>query len=88
MQGTRVTKEPGEPDFLLRIFETPGAYGTSNGKDWFCCTPNGMLGNLGNHQVQEHENGTITVAPSILVTGGSSETSYHGFLERGVWRDC
>jgi len=88
MQGTRLHYQPGEPDFVWRISETPGAYGSANGKDWFCTTPNGMLGNLGSHQVTEHVDGTITVSPSILVTGGSTETSYHGFLERGVWRDC
>lgn len=88
MQGTRLYKQDGEPDFLLRIFNTPGAYGSANGKDWFCTTPNGMAGNLGLHQVTEHEDGTITVSPSILVTGGATGESYHGFLERGVWRDC
>jgi len=88
MQGTRLIKDPGEQDFLWRISETPGAYGTGNGKDWYCTTPNGLLGNLGAHQVEEHEDGTITVRPSILVTGGGADTSYHGFLERGVWRDC
>jgi hypothetical protein len=88
MQGTRLIKDPGEQDFLWCISETPGAYGTGNGKDWYCTTPNGLLGNLGAHQVEEHEDGTITVRPSILVTGGGADTSYHGFLERGVWRDC
>ena len=87
MQGTRLHKQPGEPDFLLRISETPGAYGSANGRDWFCTTPNGMLGNLGSHQVQEHEDGTITVSPSILVSGAPSE-SWHGYLERGIWREC
>lgn len=88
MQGTRLHKQPGEPDFLLRLSEVPGAYGTGNGKDWFCTTPNGMLGNLGGHQVEEHEDGTITVSPSILTTGGGDGKSYHGFLVRGAWRSC
>jgi hypothetical protein len=64
LQGTRLHYQDGEPDFVWRISETPGAYGSANGKDWFCTTPNGMLGNLGSHQVQEHEDGTITVSPS------------------------
>lgn len=88
MQGTRLIKQEGEQDFLLRISETPGAYGTGNGKDWFCTTPNGMLGNLGLHQVEEHDDGTITVAPSILVSGGGEGKSWHGFLRRGVWSEC
>lgn len=88
MQGIRLTKLDGEQDFLLRVSETPGAYGTANGKDWFCTTPNGLFGNLGAHQVQEHEDGTITVNPSILVSGGGEGKSWHGFLVRGVWNEC
>lgn len=88
MQGTRLQKIEGESDFLLRISETPGAYGSANGKDWFCTTPNGLLGNISAHKVEEHEDGTITVSPSILVTAGRSGQEWHGFLVRGVWRSC
>lgn len=62
----------------------PGDYGKLS-TTWFACTPSGALGNLANHTVTEHEDGTITVSPSILVTGA---VSWHGFLERGVWREC
>jgi hypothetical protein len=87
--GTRLFKIDGEPDFLWRIAQTPGAYGT-NGKDWFCTTPNGLFGNLGGHQIEEHEDHTITVGPSILVTVGRGHeaTQWHGYLERGFWRKC
>ena len=70
----------------------PGDYWkTVNG--WMCCTPNGHFGNLSRHQVTEHEDGTITVSPSILVSTtspnkGNSVELWHGFLERGVWRSC
>lgn len=37
------------------------------------------------HSIVEHEDGTITVSPSILVTGGEE---WHGYLERGIWRSC
>ena len=53
---------------------------------WHATTPNGLAGNLANHDVVEHEDGTITVSPSILVDG-STDGSWHGFLERGVWRE-
>jgi hypothetical protein len=39
--------------------------------------------------VVEHEDGTITVSPSILVStsrDGKPLEVWHGFLERGVWR--
>ena len=66
------------------------------GKNWFAITPNGEFGCLSKHQVTEHEDGTITVGPSILVhphqfkDGDEVKSSpgWHGFLERGVWRSC
>lgn len=43
------------------------------------------IANLGGHSIVEHEDGTITVSPSILVTGSDGE-QWHGFLEHGVLR--
>lgn len=75
-QGARVDRE-------IHLLE-PGEYTKGPAGDWYACTPNGMLGNLGGHEVTEHEDGTITVSPSILVTGGREER-YHGYLRAGVW---
>lgn len=49
----------------------------------------GVTGNLAAHQITEHEDGTITVSPSIRVSGRDGERHFerHGYLERGVWRD-
>jgi hypothetical protein len=59
---------------------------------WIVCTPNGEIGSLVKHTVTEHEDGTITVSPSILIYPHQSEIGptpgWHGFLERGVWRSC
>lgn len=60
---------------------------------WNCKTPNGHYGCLVDHKVIEHEGGTITVSPSILVSmsTGSAKTKkslWHGYLEKGVWREC
>lgn len=65
----------------------PGEYGRvrSDGV-WLCRAPNGYGGNLSRHEVVEHEDGTITVTPSILIRRGQGE-EWHGFLERGVWRE-
>lgn len=63
-----------------------GAYWKDSRGAWMACTPTGLIGDLSNHDVTEHADGTITVAPSILVTDGRG--SWHGYLQAGTWRDC
>lgn len=68
----------------------PGDYGKDSDGFWICCTPNGYLGTLAKHDVIEHEDKSITVSPSILVIypeDGKEVEKWHGFLERGVWRE-
>jgi hypothetical protein len=54
---------------------------------WEVTAPDGHGGRLDPsiHTITEHEDGTITVSPSIdfskRVAGG-----FHGYLQRGVWR--
>jgi len=82
MQGTRV-------DGMDELFGLEGGYcpTTLDGKRvWMVVTPGGHLGNLSKHEVTEHEDGTITVSPSILVSNPQQGELFHGFLERGVWR--
>lgn len=79
----------------VHLFQ-PGDYGYWwEGGHWVAETPNGHGVNLGGHKVVEHEDGTITVSPSIAVyssrpsgapAGMESYQVYHGFLEAGVWR--
>lgn len=47
------------------------------------------MGSLSAHEVMEHADGTITVSPSILITGedGNGAIRWHGYLENGVWRE-
>ena len=85
MQGKRHDLTEGD-EFL-----EAGEYGYhSEHKKWYCCAPQSGdfyagMGSLGNHAVVEHEDGTITVSPSILITGHHGK-QWHGYLERGVWR--
>jgi hypothetical protein len=66
----------------------PGDYGKSpTSHEWICCAPNGYHGALGRHDVIEHEDGTLTVSPSILIMRAAGD-QWHGFLERGVWREA
>lgn len=64
----------------------PGSFWKQDGL-WYAMTPNNQYVGLAKHSVVEHEDGSITVSPSIEVSTGSI-FYYHGFLERGVWRSC
>lgn len=80
MQGKRVDRLDDS------IFQS-GEYGKISNGDWYCCPPDtDLIGNLRGHQVVEHEDGTITVSPSILINARHRGKEWHGFLERGVWR--
>lgn len=85
MQGRRIAWEDG--------LCTPGDYAKAPVGVWHAITPNGHGANLSAHQVEEHEDGTITVTPSIEVFWpGRGDTPrhtfYHGHLTRGVWAAC
>lgn len=79
MIGKRV--QPNSEGHLLL---KEGEYGKHNDGTWFFRPPGSHMGSLAGHQVTEHEDGTITVAPSILIDDGRGK--WHGYLERGVWR--
>jgi hypothetical protein len=55
-------------------------------RTWMVRTPNGHYGTLKNHEVTEHEDSTITVSPSILISDNTGEL-YHGFLTAGEWSE-
>lgn len=116
MQGTRLPDaQLGVPGPGWEAWEgdcPPGAYmkvstaweGNPGQTLWYIKDPNGQIGSLGrrNHVVTEHEDGTISVTPSILADdprptdeqmggaapGAIAGPGWHGFLERGVWRSC
>lgn len=56
---------------------------------WWVVTPNGHEGIIKeNHKVEEHEDGTITVTPSIRVVAPYMADMWHGFLRDGIWFDA
>lgn len=68
----------------------PGSYGKDAEGEWWVNPPKPGIGAgcIGSHEVVEHEDGTITVSPSILSQGGpNGSIAWHGYLERGVWRE-
>jgi hypothetical protein len=94
VQGRRVP----DSDIIKFGDWEPGCYGRVHFDDdfdkgwlWFCIPPNGVaagVGGLSKHTITEHEDGTITVSPSILVHPAADAPGWHGYLERGVWREC
>jgi len=68
------------------VRKQPGSYWPTN-DGWRGTTPNGLIANLSAHEVTEHDDCTITVSPSILVTTGDDGLRWHGYLEHGVWRE-
>ena len=70
------------PDSTGHLFLKPGDYGKDADGQWTVRPLRGGTGMLEGHTVVEHEDGTITVYPSIVAPG------YHGFLVKGVWREC
>lgn len=83
MKGRRVC--PGSDGFYAYASLKAGDYFIQDGR-WGGITPNGHHCNLTNHKVTEHDDGTITVLPSIIVCGDSTVVLWHGFLEKGIWR--
>lgn len=85
MQGCRVDY-PG-PNTL--VHHQPGNYWKTDTGHWHGVTPNGLYCGLNNHHVEEHEDGTISVTDSsILTRGGPDEPTWHGYIRRGVWERC
>ena len=84
--GKRVFKSPHSLD--------PGEYCFDGDRWWAACPidrdSNGFicLANLKKHNVVENLDGTITVLPSILVSDTKGNQLWHGYLEKGVWREC
>lgn len=76
MQGRRL------PDGWHTTDSEPGDYWRTPDGHWEIRDPLGNAGRIGTHTVEEHDDGTITVTPSIL---DPDEGGYHGFLQHGVW---
>lgn len=87
--GWNDTDYPDNPDGMPW---RPGDFWKNVRGEWEACTPNGAHAGLRLHTVIEHDDGTITVSPSIECNapqhGPTGGPYWHGFLEAGVWREC
>lgn len=73
------------PDDEGNLYLSDGDYGFNpKSERWQVRPPGFNAGSIPHHSVVEHDDGTITVSPSIVLVDG--EDRWHGFLERGVWR--
>ena len=83
MKGRRIyPNEAGEMWFA------EGDYGKGPDGVWRARPFGASLGSLEAHEVKEHEDGTITVSPSVLISQGAGLPEWHGYLEGGVWRQA
>lgn len=92
MQGTR--RDIDETEWTTAKNWDYGKITHSRGWNWYCVVPDRgddddpMLCMLATHEIVEHEDKSITVSPSILIGGqGTTTTPWHGYLERGIWRE-
>jgi phosphoribulokinase len=86
MQGKRII--PIDENDLPR---NPGEYMKREDGTWLLCLPNGIHGTIDNKiwNITEHEDMTISVVPSICVGVSADEKfNWHGFLTKGVWKEC
>lgn len=83
MKGER--RDGKEPHLLVT-----GEYTRCERDDrWYMVPPDGVLCAISprKHTVTEHNDGTITVSPSIRrFATHDAPREWHGYLERGVWR--
>jgi len=74
---------------VQEIEEAEICYWKHEGDVWFIHFPECGYGNLRNHKIEEHEDGSITVSPSIRMMGhkDGKPMERHGFLVRGRWHE-
>lgn len=61
-------------------------YYKANNGTWYLYHPRCGLGSLEVHEIIEHKDNTVTVSPSILINNGFVKV--HGYLKKGIWKDC
>lgn len=91
MKGRRIyfISEDYKPGDYCKLIDAHGEYKESQGDIWVFITPNGLRGRINTKiwNIIEHEDNTITVSPSIKVTGAEGY-AWHGYLKHGVWSEC
>jgi hypothetical protein len=86
MQGKRFY-----PDDKRDFPNIRGEYMKQADGSWLLCLPTGIHATINSKiwNITEHDDGTITVSPSIYTKSpANNEYDWHGFLEKGIFREC
>lgn len=86
-QGRRLMQGRRLPDDHFGYDVEPGDYWLPKdrpGEVWFR-DPFGSIGRTSSHAVEVHEDGSVTVKPSIAPRPDDPPGSFHGWLTKGVW---
>ena len=81
MIGRRVKVDNDKFNGGLELWD----YGDDGQGNWYGLVPPDMMACMTGHKRTEHEDGTVTFSPSILTKDGQGH-EWHGYLEKGVWR--
>ena len=81
-EGKRIYAEQFEDGESSSLNLSAGEYGVHEG-NWYAVTPNGYHANLKGHNVEEHEDGTISVK-WMDIRGGDNK-GWQGCINNGVW---
>jgi hypothetical protein len=83
-------REPSRDPNSLNAFDDSRMCYWKGELGWELYIPRCGAGLLKNHTVAEHDNGTITVTPSIKMWGHNQgkKIMRHGYLIRGAWNPC
>jgi hypothetical protein len=77
-------------DYEAALAETCSCYYRNEVHGWYLLLADPIAGTLlawlANHDVVEHEDGSISATPSIKVS--DYRVTRHGYLTRGVWTEC
>jgi hypothetical protein len=74
------------PDGTLSLGD--GDYGRDSDGAWLVRPPGQHAGSIPQHTVVEHEDGTISVSPSIKLNDENGEELWHGWLVKGEWEEA
>ena len=78
-------REPN-PDGTISLGD--GDYGQDGKGEWHVRPPGQHMGSIPQHTVTEHEDGTISVSPSIKLNDEYGEQIWHGWLVNGEWDEA